>query len=35
MVKRRRKDKELRKLVTQKVAVKKLLRMKERRQMSR
>ena len=35
MVKRRRKDKELKILVNQKVAAKKLLRMMERRQMSR
>ena len=34
MTKRRRKDKELRKLVNQKVVAKKLLRMMVRRQMS-
>ena len=35
MMKRRRKDKTMRKLAIQKVAAKKLLRMMERRQMSR
>ena len=35
MMKRRRKDRNMRKLVSQKVAAKKLLRMMERRQMSR
>ena len=35
MMKRRRKDKNMRKLVIQKMAAKELLRMMERRQMSR